>query len=81
MNWPTLVIYAIAIAIQIPFMSTALFTGPFVAGLGGADISWIIGLIVPAILYYGYNKVLPTPTHTADSQPAQHIPALQRDPA
>lgn len=27
-------------------------TGPLVAPMGGADISWIIGLAVPALLYW-----------------------------
>jgi NCS1 family nucleobase:cation symporter-1 len=44
--------YLIGIAVEIPFMSTTFYTGPLVAHLGGADISWIIGLIVASGLYY-----------------------------
>ncbi|MNN99473.1 hypothetical protein D3C81_2191240 [compost metagenome] len=36
----------------MPFISTKLYTGPMVAHLGGVDISWIIGLVVPSVLYY-----------------------------
>ena len=28
------------------------YTGPLVAALGDVDISWIIGLVIPAALYY-----------------------------
>ncbi|MNG36265.1 hypothetical protein D3C84_1232420 [compost metagenome] len=36
----------------MPFISTKLYTGPMVAHLGGVDVSWIIGLVVPSVLYY-----------------------------
>lgn len=49
-------IYLIGILVQIPFLSTAFYTGPLVAPLGGVDISWIIGLIVPSILYYRLGR-------------------------
>ena len=29
-------------------------SGPLTAELGGADISWIVGLVVPAVLYYAW---------------------------
>jgi nucleobase:cation symporter-1, NCS1 family len=45
-------IYLIGILIQMPFLSSAFYTGPLVAKLGGADISWILGLIVLAALYF-----------------------------
>ena len=36
---------------EIPFMSTAFYTGVMVKHLGGADISWLIGLALAAVLY------------------------------
>jgi nucleobase:cation symporter-1, NCS1 family len=51
-NVPGIVIYIMGILVQLPFLATSLFTGPLVASLGGADISWIVGLIVPGALYY-----------------------------
>lgn len=51
-NMTGIVIYFVGILVQIPFLSTTFYTGPLVAALGGADISWIVGLIVPAALYY-----------------------------
>ena len=53
-RWNTagIVVYLIGILVQIPFLATGLYTGPAVAALGGADISWILGLIVPGVIYY-----------------------------
>jgi NCS1 family nucleobase:cation symporter-1 len=51
-----IVIYLIGIAVQVPFLSTAFYTGPLVELLGGVDISWIVGLIVPGILYYALGR-------------------------
>jgi len=51
-NWRTLGIYAVTLAVEIPFMSLVFYTGPIAPKIGGTDIAWIIGLIVPAILYY-----------------------------
>ena len=33
-------------------MSTAIYTGPAANMLGGADISWIVGLAVVSPVYY-----------------------------
>jgi nucleobase:cation symporter-1, NCS1 family len=51
-NLPGIAVYVIGVLIQLPFISTKLYTGALVARLGGVDISWIIGLVVPAVLYY-----------------------------
>ncbi len=51
-NVTALVSYAIGIAIQIPFVAQRLYTGPLVDDLGGADISWLVGLFGTAALYY-----------------------------
>ncbi len=51
-NWRTLLVYVIAVLLELPFMSTTLYTGPLVAHLGGADIAWIVGLVVSSVLYY-----------------------------
>ncbi len=51
-----IVIYLIGILVQIPFLSTAFYTGPLVERFGGVDISWIVGLLVPGILYYTFAR-------------------------
>ncbi|MET8473358.1 cytosine permease [Streptomyces sp. NPDC006422] len=51
-RWDALVVYGIGLLAQLPFLATAFYTGPLVGPLGGADISWIVGLVVPAALYW-----------------------------
>lgn len=60
-NTTALVSYAIGIAIQIPFLSQQLYTGPLVAHLGGADISWLVGLVGTAVLYYLWARTTMNP--------------------
>jgi nucleobase:cation symporter-1, NCS1 family len=60
-RWNTtgIAIYFVGILVQVPFLSTAFYTGPLVAPLGGADISWIVGLVVPGALYYAIVRSSP----------------------
>jgi len=58
-NWIGIGIYVIGVLIQMPFISTHFYTGPLVASLDDTDISWIIGLVVPAALYYIAAKKWP----------------------
>ena len=51
-NLPGIIVYTVGVLVQMPFISTKLYTGPMVAHLGGVDVSWIIGLVVPSVLYY-----------------------------
>ena len=55
-NMTGIAIYLIGILVQIPFLSTAFYTGPLVEPLGGVDISWIVGLLVPGVLYYAFAR-------------------------
>ena len=51
-NTKAIVAYVIGIAVQIPFMNTPLYTGPIADYLGGADLSWIVGLVATGPIYY-----------------------------
>jgi NCS1 family nucleobase:cation symporter-1 len=55
-NMTGIVIYLIGILIQIPFLSTSFYAGPLVEALGGVDVSWIVGLLVPGFLYYAFGR-------------------------
>ncbi len=55
-NWRAILAYVVAILLELPFISTTLFTGPLVAYLGGADIAWIVGLAAAGILYYALMR-------------------------
>jgi NCS1 family nucleobase:cation symporter-1 len=49
--WRGLLAYAIGLAAEWPFVSQPDYTGPLVARLGGADISWIVGWFAAALIY------------------------------
>lgn len=49
-NATTLAIYAATILIELPFLQVSAWTGPMARWIG-ADIGWLPGLVVPAVLY------------------------------
>lgn len=55
-NVPALITYALGIVVQIPFLAQTMYTGPITPLLGGADISWLVGLVVTALIYYPVAK-------------------------
>ncbi|WP_372437177.1 cytosine permease [Pseudomonas chlororaphis subsp. aureofaciens] len=56
-NWTAVNCYILGILVQIPFMSTALYTGPVAKAMNGADISWLVGLtVVSPIYYFAYRR-------------------------
>lgn len=57
-NKPAIGCYILGILIQLPFVSTALYTGPVARALGGVDLSWIVGLVVISPIYYLLAKRL-----------------------
>ncbi|MFD5800340.1 purine-cytosine permease family protein [Streptomyces sp. NPDC127020] len=60
-RWDALTVYAVGLLAQLPFLVTGFYTGPLVAPLGGADVSWIVGLVVPALLYWWLARRTPVP--------------------
>lgn len=50
-NWPSLVIYVVTLAIEVMFMSVTWYEGPVAHLLGGADVSWLIGLVFAGSAY------------------------------
>ena len=55
-NMTALVSYGIGVVSQIPFMISSLYKGPLAAMLGDTDISWVVGLVVTALIYYPWAK-------------------------
>jgi NCS1 family nucleobase:cation symporter-1 len=51
-NVAALACYALGIVVQLPFIASALYTGPVARAIGGIDLSWIVGLLVTAPAYY-----------------------------
>lgn len=79
-NWIGISVYVLGVLIQMPFISTHFYTGPLVEPLGDTDISWIIGLVVPAVAYYLIAKkwhsaipdrlILPVDNDTTEGMPS-----------
>jgi len=70
-NWWGVGIYVVTVLVEIPFVNSSLYEGPIARGLGGADISWIIGFVLAAGLYY----------LAARRQPAAREPVTEPTPA
>jgi trigonelline permease len=51
-NVTAIALYVFGIAIQVPFMEESFFHGPWASLLGGADVSWMVGLVATALAYY-----------------------------
>ncbi|WP_347108912.1 cytosine permease [Paenarthrobacter sp. S56] len=64
-NWVAIGSYIAGALIQVPFSATAVYTGPMADALGGVDISWIVGLVVVAPLYYLAARVFRKTTEAA----------------
>jgi len=74
-NKVSLISYAVGVLVQIPFVSQSLYTGPVAAAMDGTDISWLVGLVVTAGIFYPWAKRTFNP-------PAASIAAvLHSDPA
>jgi nucleobase:cation symporter-1, NCS1 family len=48
--------YVLGILVQLPFIDNKLYQGPVAKALGGADLSWIVGLAITAPAYYWLAK-------------------------
>lgn len=73
-NWVAIGSYIAGALVQIPFSATAIYTGPIAGAMGGVDLSWIVGLVVVAPLYYVAARVF-RKKPTADSHPAPALAA------
>jgi len=48
---PALAAFSVAIAAEVPFMSTTLWTGWVASSIGGADLAFYVGFTVAALIY------------------------------
>ncbi|MGV9638909.1 purine-cytosine permease family protein [Nocardia rhamnosiphila] len=63
-NLPALACYVLGVLAQIPFLAQKLYTGPITELLGGADISWIVGIAFTAAIYYPVARRTNNPPDT-----------------
>ncbi|MEU1601332.1 cytosine permease [Streptomyces sp. NPDC005708] len=57
-SWQGLTAYTVGFVAMIPFFATSFWTGPVAKALGGADISFAVGLLVAGVLYYVLTRGL-----------------------
>lgn len=69
-NTWALAIFVVTILIELPFMNSAIYTGPLAKDLGGADISWIVGLTFAIVAYYVVARWELRRQHTAKTADA-----------
>jgi NCS1 family nucleobase:cation symporter-1 len=55
-NLPAIACYVFGILVQLPFVANTLYTGPIARALGGADLSWFVGLAATSPVYYWLGK-------------------------
>ena len=55
-NKITAISFLVSIIAEVPFMNTSFYVGAGAKAMGGADIAWILGLVVPSVLYYVMMK-------------------------
>lgn len=59
-TWPArgLISYVAGVVAMVPFVVTTAYTGPIAEALGGADVSFVVGLVVAGGLYYLLSRNL-----------------------
>ncbi|MCX4789017.1 cytosine permease [Streptomyces sp. NBC_01221] len=56
--WRGVTAYIVGFIAMIPFFSTSFYVGPVAEALGGADFSFVIGLIVSGVFYRLFSRNL-----------------------
>lgn len=51
-NGAAVACYVLGILVQVPFFSSPMYTGIAARAMHGADLSWIVGLVVTSPIYY-----------------------------
>ena len=70
-NWVALGSYILGVVVQIPFLNQAMYEGPLAKAMNGADISWIVSLVVTSLVYYPLAKKTMNVPDTMIYPPAQ----------
>jgi nucleobase:cation symporter-1, NCS1 family len=69
LNVAALGTYLFGVVVEIPFMSTPVYTGPVALALGGTDITWIVGLVATTLIYWCVGRLYLT---GQESAPVEH---------
>jgi NCS1 family nucleobase:cation symporter-1 len=60
-GWPALLALVVGFGAMVPFMDTGLIVGPAAKAMDGADISFVVGFVVAAAVYYPLRRVAAHP--------------------
>ena len=63
-GWRGIVAYLAGFAAMLPFLSTSKYTGFVASAMGGADISFFVGLPVAGVLYWLFAKSIDVEAET-----------------
>ncbi|KAA0095207.1 cytosine permease [Mycolicibacterium sp. P1-18] len=86
-DWRAMTAYLVGILVEVPFIASPFYTGPVATWLGGADISWILGIFVAGGLYvflmkrYPNRAGYPEPTYAIPSTPSARAAAADEQEA
>jgi nucleobase:cation symporter-1, NCS1 family len=75
-NWRGLTAYAVGAASMVPFYAISFYEGPAATALGGADISFIVGIAVSAAVYYALAAGALTSEGKPVHDPQQRQPSM-----
>jgi NCS1 family nucleobase:cation symporter-1 len=56
-GWSALVALVVGFSAMIPFMDTSLVVGPMSKAMDGADVSFYVGFVVGAVVYWPLRKI------------------------
>ena len=62
--------YLLGIGVELLFLDQAFYVGPLLSVVGGNDISWILGFVVPLVTFWALGSVFGRRDKTAKAQPS-----------
>jgi len=70
-GWPALIAFAAGCAAMVPFMNTYYVAGPAARAMDGADISYLVGIVVAGGMYLWLRRYAKAPAVSppGDEQP------------
>ena len=73
-GWPALLALVVGFGAMVPFMNTGLLVGPAANALDGADISFLVGFVVAAAVYYPMRRLAAQPVDSPRGMPHHDRP-------
>lgn len=55
-NTGAFIAYILGVIVQIPFMNSSLYVGPIASWMGGAEVAWVLGILVSGGIYLALSR-------------------------